>query len=113
MVNELVQYAMNFANDSMHTCLCLQYGAKVIAMSCVYLSAKYGKVRPVEGRNWLDVLGVDYDSLSSICIQIMELIADRRKLDAKIFQAIQSDLKSMNPKKQHPSSSSNKKQRLG
>ena len=64
MVNELVQYAMNFANDSMHTCLCLQYGAKVIAMSCVYLSAKYGKVRPVEGRNWLDVLGVDYDSLS-------------------------------------------------
>ena len=113
MINELVQHAMNFANDSMHTCLCLQYPAKVIAMSCVYLSAKYSQVKPIDSKNWLDILGIDYDALSPICIQIMELIADRRKLDIQVFKSIHSDLKSLkNIKLHHSQSSSNKKPRM-
>jgi len=58
MMNELVQYAMNFANDSMHTCLCLQYSAKQIALACVYMSAKFCRIRPMEGegKGWIDLL---------------------------------------------------------
>ena len=56
MTNELVQNAMNFANDSMHTSLCLQYDPEVVAQTCVYMSGQYCKMRPTEGRRWLDVL---------------------------------------------------------
>jgi cyclin T len=58
MTNELVQYAMNYANDSLHTCLCLQYPAKQIALACAFMAAKFCNIRPVdsEGKGWLDLL---------------------------------------------------------
>lgn len=65
MMNELVQYAMNFANDSMHTSLCLQFPASTIATACVYLGAQFAKVRPTGGKSWVEVLGYpDVESLA-------------------------------------------------
>jgi len=64
MTNELVQYAMNFANDSMHTSLCLQFNAKTIALACVYMSVKFTKVRPTEGKMWSDILGIEMEALA-------------------------------------------------
>ena len=65
MMNELVQYAMNFANDSMHTSLCLQFPASTIATACVYLGAQFAKVRPTGGKLWVEVLGYpDVESLA-------------------------------------------------
>ena len=64
MMKELVQNAMNFANDSMHTSICLQFPPKVIAQTCVYMSGQYCKMRPVDGRKWLDILDVDMQDLA-------------------------------------------------
>eukprot|EP00560_Eucampia_antarctica_P007616 CAMPEP_0197828144 /NCGR_PEP_ID=MMETSP1437-20131217/4779_1 /TAXON_ID=49252 ORGANISM="Eucampia antarctica, Strain CCMP1452" /NCGR_SAMPLE_ID=MMETSP1437 /ASSEMBLY_ACC=CAM_ASM_001096 /LENGTH=385 /DNA_ID=CAMNT_0043429267 /DNA_START=27 /DNA_END=1184 /DNA_ORIENTATION=+ len=97
MTNELVQYAMNFANDSMHTSLCLQFPAKRIAQACVYMSAQYCKMRPCQkGQTWLDLLdNIEMNNLASICLQIMELIADKKGCDLTIFKTIRSDLEKM------------------
>jgi cyclin T len=58
MTNELVQYAMNYANDSLYTCLCLQYTAKQIALACAFMSAKFCNIRPIDsdGKGWMDLL---------------------------------------------------------
>lgn len=57
MMNDLVQYSMNFCNDSMHTTLCLQFPPSIIATACIYLSAQFVKVRPVGGKSWLEIFG--------------------------------------------------------
>uniref|UniRef100_A0A7S2HT57 Cyclin N-terminal domain-containing protein n=1 Tax=Helicotheca tamesis TaxID=374047 RepID=A0A7S2HT57_9STRA len=62
MMNKLVQYAMNFANDSMHTSLFLQFNAKTIALACVYMSGKCSEVRPTEGKLWSNVLGIEAEA---------------------------------------------------
>ena len=97
MVKELTQNAMNFANDSMHTSLCLQFTAGEIAMSCVYLSGKYSNIRPVGGRSWVDLLeGITVQDLVSISIQILELVQPRKGMDsASAFKAIRKDLDDM------------------
>mmetsp|Transcript_18778 Transcript_18778/g.37661 ORF Transcript_18778/g.37661 Transcript_18778/m.37661 type:complete len:382 (-) Transcript_18778:963-2108(-) len=64
MTQELVQYGMNFANDSLHTTLCLQFPARSVACSCTYLACRVCKIRPVGGREWPDVLGVDPEALA-------------------------------------------------
>lgn len=56
MMHELVQYSMNFANDSMHTSLCLQFDAQQIATTCVYLGAQFAKVVPTGNQTWLEIL---------------------------------------------------------
>lgn len=98
MLNELVQYSMNFANDSFHTSLCLQFSPQLIASACVYLAGHFTKVRPANSRTWLDVLGcpdTDAEALSSTCAQIIELIVDRRGSDIKAFAAIRADLEKL------------------
>jgi len=97
MTNELVQNAMNFANDSMHTSLCLQYDPEVVAQTCVYMSGQYCKMRPTEGRRWLDVLDecINMGDLASTAIQIMELIADKKGIDKKTFIPIHTDIERM------------------
>lgn len=116
MTNELVQYAMNFANDSMHTSLCLQFPAKRIAQACVYMSAQYCKMRPSQKdrQSWLELLdNIEMNNLASICLQIMELIAGKKGCDLPIFKTIRSDLQKM--KSQFSSSSSapsSKRQRV-
>lgn len=97
MTNELVQNAMNFANDSMHTSLCLQYDPQVVAQTCVYMSGQYCKMRPTEGRKWLDILDdcINMGDLASTAIQIMELIADKKGIDKKSFIPIHADIERM------------------
>lgn len=67
MVNELIQNAMNFANDSMHTSLCLQFPPETIASSCVYMSAQCCGLKPTEGRGWLEILGGNLDMQVLVC----------------------------------------------
>jgi len=64
MMKELVQNSMNFANDSMHTSICLQFPPKTIAHTCVYMSGQFCKMRPAEGKQWLDILDVDMEALA-------------------------------------------------
>ena len=75
MMNELVQYSMNFANDSMHTSLCLQFPASTIATACVYLGAQFAKVRPTGGKSWLEVLG--YPDVESLACKYCEVLQFR------------------------------------
>jgi hypothetical protein len=95
MLNELVQYSMNFANDSVHTSLCLQFAPQLIATSCVYLAGHFAKVQPTNKKTWLEILGClegEAEALGSICGQIIELILDRRGTDVEAFKNIRADL---------------------
>eukprot|EP00980_Cylindrotheca_fusiformis_P029201 scaffold22750_cov209-Cylindrotheca_fusiformis.AAC.2 len=94
MMNELVQYSMSFANDSMHTSLCLQFSPQLIATACVYLAGQFAKVETQAGSTWASVLGdPDIESLASICVQILDLI-DPRKTggDLENFKKIRTQL---------------------
>lgn len=96
MMNELVQYAMNFANDSMQTSLCLQFEPQKIATATVYLAGKFAKVRPTENRDWLEVLGnPEVESLASIAVQIIELIVERKGSDTDAFKKIRAELEQL------------------
>jgi cyclin T len=94
MLNSLVQYSMNFANDSMQTSLCLQFVPQKIAAACVYLACHCCKIRPVDPKvTWLDLLGnPDVECLASIVVQITELVTDRKGADAALFDKIRADL---------------------
>lgn len=92
MLNKMVQYAMNFANDSMQTSLCLQFGPQKIATACVYLSGHFARVQPTQNQSWLDLLQIDVESLASISVQIMELVADRKGAEQDTFDAIRKEL---------------------
>ncbi|KAL3808471.1 hypothetical protein ACHAXA_000884 [Cyclostephanos tholiformis] len=100
MVQELAQNAMNFANDSMHTSLCLQYTAREIALTCVYLSGKYSGIRPVGNRPWIELLdGITVEDLTTISIQILELVQPRKGMDSEMaFKMIRKDLDEMSAK---------------
>jgi hypothetical protein len=90
---------MNFANDSMHTSLCLQFEPHKIATACVYLAGHFAKVRPVSKQTWLDVLGpCDVESLASISMQVVELITERKGVNEGTFEAIRQDLDVLNKK---------------
>jgi hypothetical protein len=87
---------MNFANDSMHTSLCLQFDPQHVATACVYLAAQFTKVRPNNGIDWLDALGQpDVETLASIAYQIVELIAERKGAEETIFIKIRKDLETL------------------
>lgn len=95
MTQELVQYGMNYANDSLHTTLCLQFPAKTVASACTYLACRMCKVRPVGGQDWPEVLHVEPDALASISVQLMELIAEKKGCDLAVFKDIRSELDKM------------------
>eukprot|EP00557_Chaetoceros_sp_GSL56_P006736 CAMPEP_0176491682 /NCGR_PEP_ID=MMETSP0200_2-20121128/8564_1 /TAXON_ID=947934 /ORGANISM="Chaetoceros sp., Strain GSL56" /LENGTH=341 /DNA_ID=CAMNT_0017889131 /DNA_START=58 /DNA_END=1083 /DNA_ORIENTATION=+ len=100
MFNQLTQYSMNFANDSMHTSLCLQFPPDKIAYACIYLSGQFCKLKPTDDKKWLDILDISMDELVSIGLQIMELIADKKGVDKSIFDSVRSDLDGMKRKVQ-------------
>jgi len=92
MTNELMQYSMSFANDSMHTSLCLQFSPQQIATACVYLAAQFSKVEPTTG-DWPSVLcEPEIEALASISIQVMDLIVDRRASDTDTVNKIRAQL---------------------
>lgn len=95
MFNQLTQYSMNFANDSMHTSLCLQYPPKTIAHACIYLSGQFCKLKPTDDKQWLDILDISMEDIVSIGLQIMELIADKKGIDKSMFESIRVDLNRM------------------
>lgn len=106
MMNELVQFSMSFANDSMHTSLCLQFSSQLIATACVYLAGQFAKVETQGGSTWAKVLGgPDIESLASICVQILDLI-DPRKTggDLEHFKKIRTQLEVLKSSKgrSHP-----------
>jgi len=87
--------ALNFANDSMHTCLCLQFDPQQIATATVYLSCQFANVRPVN-RDWLDALDQpDVETLVSIALQIIEVITDRKGVDEPTFALLRRDLEAL------------------
>jgi len=96
---QLTKSAMDFASDSLQTNLCLKYSPEKIALTCIYMSAQYCKVRPTERRKWLEILDSDstftINELTSIAVQIMELIADKKGCDLAMFESIRSDLTRM------------------
>lgn len=101
MLNKLVQYSMNFANDSMQTSLCLQFEPHRIATACVYLAGQFAKVKPVNHQSWLDVLGphTDVESLACIALQIVELVAERKGTDQQLFLQIKKDIDALKDEK--------------
>lgn len=87
---------MNFANDSMHTSLCLQFDPQHVATACVFLAAQFASVQPTNGVDWLDALGQpDVETLASIAYQILELIAERKGAEESIFTKIRKDLETL------------------
>jgi cyclin T len=104
---------MNFANDSLQTTLCLQFEPQEIATATVYLAGQFAKIRPVnKSADWLEVLyghdsstssSPDIETLTSICLQIIELIADRKGSDEAAFTKIRRDLETLKQEKQRSS----------
>lgn len=143
MMNELVQYSMSTANDSYQTSLCLQFGPKQIATACVYLACMFSGVEPQNG-DWKKTLfsaetnnngggadnnnnnsgggDTDYDveALVSVCVQVIDLIADKKASDTKSVQRIRTAIELLKNRKRPPpprppppsSAESHKRQRL-
>lgn len=83
LMNSLVQYAMNFANDSFQTSLCIQYPSKDIAQACVFLAGQFAKAKA----DWAPVLGIgNVEGFASICVQLIELVTEKKGGDRKAFQ---------------------------
>ena len=96
MMTAMLKKSISFANDSMQTCLCLQYPSNKIAAAIIYMSALANKMRPTNDRSWFELLpDLDQESLVSIVKQIIELIADRKGVDKNVFLSIEADLNSM------------------
>jgi len=95
MMKQLTQYSMNFANDSMHTSLCLQFPPETIAHACIYLGGQFCKMKPTGNKSWLDILDSSMEDLASIGLQMMELIADKKGIDKKVFDTLRDDLDKM------------------
>jgi len=113
MMNELVQYSMSTANDSYQTSLCLQFGPKQIATACVYLACMFSGVEPQNGDWKKTLLSVDNNSnsnnvdpqnsnsneidddveaLVSVCVQVIDLIADKKASDSESVRKIRKAL---------------------
>jgi hypothetical protein len=92
LMNEVVQYAINFANDSFQTSLCIQYPAENIAKSCVFLGGQFAKTEA----DWPTVLEIsDVESFASICVQLLELVSDKKGMDLAAFRAMRAELEKL------------------
>jgi cyclin T len=91
---DMVQCAMNFTNDSMHTTLCLQFTPLQIATATVYLAGQFKGIKPTSaGKDWLTILGnPDLGALASISLQIVELISERKGSNQAALQQIRVDI---------------------
>ena len=87
---------MNFANDSMHTSLCLQFDPQQVATACVYLALQFAEVQPVNNTDYFEILGQpDVDTLTSISYQIIELIAERKGAEQTILSKIRTHMEAL------------------
>ena len=127
MMQELVQYSMSTANDSYQTSLCLQFGPRQIATACVYLACMFSGVEPQNG-DWKrtllsaseDDLDHEVEALVSICIQVMDLIAEKKASDSQSVRKIRTALEALkrqdsggvSPRRPPPPPDSNKRQKV-
>lgn len=89
LMNELVQYSMNFVNDSLQTSLCIQYPSENIAMACVFLGGQFAKAHA----DWPTVLDIqDVESFASICVQLLELVSEKKGGDKSSFKTMRLEL---------------------
>jgi hypothetical protein len=92
LMNEVVQYAMNFANDSFQTSLCIQFPAELIAKSCVFLGGQFAKT----DAEWPSVLEIaDIESFASICVQLLQLVSEKKGGDKAAFRAMRAELEKL------------------
>lgn len=92
MKAELTQYAMNFANDSMQTTVCLQFPPQKIAAAMVFLAAQFLKIQPTK-QDWPDILEHgDVESLASISLQVIELMVERKGAHKETFEKIRTEI---------------------
>ena len=87
---------MNFANDSMHTSVCLQFDPQQVATACVYLALQFAEVQPVNPTDYIEILGQpDVEILASISYQIIELIAERKGAEQSILIKIRTHMEAL------------------
>ena len=80
---------MNFANDSLHTTLCLQFDPKDIAYTCIYLAGQFHRVQTAKDDDWTVLMGksMDHDPVTTlvpIALQMLEPLAARKREDQKM-----------------------------
>ena len=108
------QYAMNFANDSMQTSLCLQFPPQKIAAAMIFLAALFIKIQPSGGRDWPDILEHgDVETLASITLQVLELILDRKNAHTGTFEKIKIEITKLRDNKDASAEPSAKRLREG
>ena len=101
MKNEVTQYAMSFANDSMQTLVCLQFPPQKVAAAMIYMAAQFSKVQPAGGKDWTEILEHgEVESLASICLQVIELILERKGAYKETFEKIKSDVLKLQERKE-------------
>lgn len=78
-IEQVLQKAWNFVNDSLETTLCLQWEPEIIAVAMMYLACKISKYdvvdwkgRTVEHQKWWDMFVKDMSKkiLDDICHQV-------------------------------------------
>ncbi|KNC49456.1 cyclin [Thecamonas trahens ATCC 50062] len=75
---ELAQSAWSFINDSLSMTLCLRYQPREVAAAAIYLSALHQKVNldeKLEGKSWIDIVGVPLKTLEMISNEILDMYA--------------------------------------
>ena len=96
MLNELMQYSTSATNDSYQTSLCLQFSPDEIATAALYLACQFAGIKPIDGVTWKDALGdPDLDGFVSICVQILDLMSERKASDTEQFNKIKATLELM------------------
>mmetsp|Transcript_1908 Transcript_1908/g.2646 ORF Transcript_1908/g.2646 Transcript_1908/m.2646 type:complete len:315 (+) Transcript_1908:59-1003(+) len=92
LMNEVVQFAMNFANDSFQTSLCIQFPAEDISRACIFLGGQFAKT----DADWPTVLEIsDVEGFASICVQLLELISEKKGSDQAAFRAMRAELEKL------------------
>jgi hypothetical protein len=93
LMNKIVQIAMNFANDSLQTSLCLQASPDKIAVACVFLACQFAQAQPAQDKTWIEVLSInDVEMLVTVCLQILDLVMDRRGVDEAVLVKVRASL---------------------
>ncbi|GIY28082.1 cyclin-K, partial [Caerostris extrusa] len=84
-VQNMVQMAWIFINDSLCTTLCLQFEPEVIAIAVMYLAGKLSKFEVVDWndrtplqKHWWDIFveGMSIELLEDICHQVLDLYSN-------------------------------------
>jgi hypothetical protein len=94
MSTEIMQYSVNFANDSLSTSLCLQFGPQQIATACLFMACCFADIEPSGGPDeWMEVLDhPDLEALVSICDQILDTLDKKRGNDVNKTNKIRTML---------------------